>query len=213
MFTYFLENRGKKTLSKRSIKHKCLQFEKVGLVEDVEQFSNVSDSQMSDTAVQRCEEILQAFIRVTGDETNWRQSRDPFQLPVQVLPLNVRQQVGFIQHQENSVCRNYYRTTSGTVGKRVCWWKLGYLWDKQHWYVCRTRLRMLLEGEDTLQVALEELSSLWCVRGEVSTVHNHKSQICLLQSERNNDQIHVKTHRVIVTARERERANTPNWLH
>lgn len=28
-----------------------------------------------------------------------------------------------------------------------------------------------------------------------------------------NDQIHIKTHRAIVTACERERANTPNWLH
>lgn len=51
-------------------------------------------------------------------------------------------------------------------------------------YVCHTGIRMLWEGEDALQVLLEELCSLWHVRGEVSTVHNHKSQICLRQSER-----------------------------
>lgn len=81
--------------------------------------SNVSDSQISDSAVQRCQEILQAFSSVTGDQTNRRESRDPSQLPVQVLPLIQRQQVGFIQHQENSVCGNEDRNTRGTVRKRV----------------------------------------------------------------------------------------------
>lgn len=103
-------------MSKGNIKHKRLQFGNVGLLEAVEE----SDSQISDIAVQRCQEILQAFISVTGDETNGRESRNPSQLPVQVLPLDVRQQVGFIQHQENSAGRIYRRNTSGTVGKRVC---------------------------------------------------------------------------------------------
>lgn len=86
---------------------------------------NVSDSQISDAAVQRCEEILQAFARVTGDETNRREARGPCQLPRQVLPLRVRQQVGFIQHQQNSACRNDYGKMSGTVGGNES------VWDKE----------------------------------------------------------------------------------
>lgn len=147
--------------------------------------SNVSDSQVSDSAVQRCQEVLQAFSSVTGDQTNRREPRDPSQLPVQVLPLILRQQVGFIQHQEDSVCGNEDRNTSGTVRKRVCLQILPTSASQlMQRYVCHTGIRMLWEGEDALQVLLEELCSLWRVSGEVSTVHNHKSQICLLQSER-----------------------------
>lgn len=56
-----------------------------------------------------------------------------------------------------------------------------------HDKICHTCLRLLLEGQDTLQVALEEFCSLWCIRGELSTVNNHQSQICLLQSEKESD--------------------------
>lgn len=56
-----------------------------------------------------------------------------------------------------------------------------------HDKVCHTCLRLLLKGQDTLQVVLEEFCSLWCIRGELSTVNNHQSQICLLQSERESD--------------------------
>lgn len=56
-----------------------------------------------------------------------------------------------------------------------------------HDKVCHTCLGMLLEGEDTLQVVLEKFCSLWCIRGELSTVNNHQSQICLLQSEKESD--------------------------
>lgn len=54
---------------------------------------------------------------MTGYETNWREFRYLSQLPVQVLPLNLGQQVSFIQHEENSVCRKYWRNKSGTEGK------------------------------------------------------------------------------------------------
>lgn len=50
-----------------------------------------------------------------------------------------------------------------------------------------TCLRLLLEGQDTLQVVLEEFCRLWCIRGELSTVNNHQSQISLLQSEKESD--------------------------
>lgn len=69
--------------------------------------TNIGNSQSLDTAVQHCEEVLQSFIRVAGDQTNRRESRDPSQLPVQLLPLLSRQQVSFIQHQEKPVCRKY----------------------------------------------------------------------------------------------------------
>lgn len=70
-----------------------------------------------------------------------------------------------------------------------------YLWDDfaltpmglMHDKVRHTRLRLLLEGQDTPQVVLEEFCSLWCIRGELSTVNNHQSQICLLQSEKESD--------------------------
>lgn len=64
-------------------------------------------SQSLDTAVQHCEEVLQSVIRVARDQTNWRESRDPHQLPIQLQPLLLRQQVSFIQHQEKPVCRKY----------------------------------------------------------------------------------------------------------
>lgn len=67
--------------------------------------------------MQHCEEVLQAVIGVTGDETDWRESRDPGQLLVQVPSLTLRQQVGFIQHQENSARRKDCRNESRTVGK------------------------------------------------------------------------------------------------
>lgn len=95
-------------------------FVKIQNLKMFKRSSNVSDSQISDSAVQRCQEILQAFSSETGDQANRRESRDPSQLPVQVLPLILRQQVGFIQDQENSVCGNEDRSTSGTVRKRVC---------------------------------------------------------------------------------------------
>lgn len=67
--------------------------------------------------MQHCEEVLQAVIGVAGDEADWRESRNLGQLPVQVPPLNLRQQVGFIQHQENSARRKGCRNESRTVGK------------------------------------------------------------------------------------------------
>ena len=48
---------------------------------------------------------------------------------------------------------------------------------------CITCLRLLLGGKDTPEVSLKDICSLLCIREEVSTVHNHHSQICLLQSE------------------------------
>lgn len=86
----------------------------VWFLEALEQALNVKDSQISDAAVQHCEEVLQAVISVTGDQTNRRESRDPLQLPVQVLPLKLRQQVSFIQHEENAVRRKHCRNRSGT---------------------------------------------------------------------------------------------------
>lgn len=68
---------------------------------------NCSNSQSLDTAVQHCEEVLQSFITVARDQTNRRESRDPSQLPVQLVPLLLRQQVSFIQHQEKPVCGKY----------------------------------------------------------------------------------------------------------
>ena len=68
---------------------------------------NYSNSQSLDTAVQHCEEVLQSFISVARDQRNRRESRDPSQLSGQLLPLLLRQQVRFIQHQETPVCRRY----------------------------------------------------------------------------------------------------------
>lgn len=47
---------------------------------------------------------------------------------------------------------------------------------------CHTCLRLLLGGKDTPEVSLKEDCSLLCIRGEMSAVHNHQSQICLLHS-------------------------------
>lgn len=68
---------------------------------------NCSNSQSLDTAVQNCEEVLQSFSSVARDQTNRRESRSLSQLPDQLLPLLLRQQVSFIQHQEKPVRRKY----------------------------------------------------------------------------------------------------------
>lgn len=65
--------------------------------------------QSFDTDVQQCEEVLQSFISVTGDETDGRKSRDLSQLLVQRPSLIFRQQVGLIQHQETPVCGKCYQ--------------------------------------------------------------------------------------------------------
>lgn len=62
-----------------------------------------NNSQIFDAAVQHCEEVLHSFISVTRDQTNRRESRDPSQLSVQLLPLHLRQQVSFVQHQYGPV--------------------------------------------------------------------------------------------------------------
>ncbi len=45
-----------------------------------------------------------------------------------------------------------------------------------------TCLRLLLGGQDTPEVSLKEGCSLLGIRGEMSTVHDHQSQIRLLHS-------------------------------
>lgn len=45
-----------------------------------------------------------------------------------------------------------------------------------------TRLRLLLGGQDTPEVLLEEGCSLLGIRGEISTVRYHQRQIGLLHS-------------------------------
>lgn len=80
-----------------------------------------NNSQILDTAVQHCEEVLQSFISVTRDQTSGRESRDLSQLSIQLLPLLLRQQVSFIQHQDIPVCTKY----CGEKGRRDV--------DQYHW--------------------------------------------------------------------------------
>lgn len=59
--------------------------------------------QTLDAAVQHSQKVLQSLAGVTGEETNGRESGRTSQLPVQLLPLLLGQQVRFIQHQQNPV--------------------------------------------------------------------------------------------------------------
>lgn len=61
--------------------------------------------QSLDAAVQHSQKVLQSLAGVTGEETNGRESGRTSQLPVQLLPLLLGQQVRFIQHQQNPVWR------------------------------------------------------------------------------------------------------------
>lgn len=63
------------------------------------------NSQSLDAAVQHSQKVLQSLAGVTGEETNGRESGRTSQLPVQLLPLLLGQQVRFIQHQQNPVWR------------------------------------------------------------------------------------------------------------
>lgn len=56
-----------------------------------------------------------------------------------------------------------------------------------------TCLRLLLGGQDTLEVLLKEDCSLLCIRGEMNRVHNHQGQICLLHSGKNRKQPQLLT--------------------
>lgn len=64
----------------------------------------MTNSQSLNTAEQDCKEVCHSFISLTGDQTHRRESRNLRQVPVQLLPLTLRQQIAFIQHQETPVC-------------------------------------------------------------------------------------------------------------
>lgn len=65
--------------------------------------SGTQSSQSLDAVVQHGQKVLQALAGVTGEQTDRRESRRSPKLLDQLLPLLLRQQVRFIQYQQNPV--------------------------------------------------------------------------------------------------------------
>lgn len=88
---------------------------------------------------------------------------------------------------ETGVDQRGYCEYTDNFGTNSLLWLMAMRHRLMHDKVRHTCPRLLLEGQDTLQVVLEEFCSLWCIRGELSTVNHHQSQICLLQPDKESD--------------------------